>query len=179
MSAHLHHADCGCTGLPLKGLSRRGVLGMAGAAMAAFPALATTGHYESMVVNCIDPRVTTHTWAYMAGEGYKDLYSHFVIGGGPIGIVSPKFAAWQKAFWDNLDITIQLHNIRSVVGLTHRQCGAAAVAYGDRVKTDEAFETANHVAALREFKAEIGKRKPKLAVHMGIMALDGTVEAVT
>lgn len=177
MKQHLHHAGCGC--LSTKSLSRRGVLGLGAATLAAFPALAASGHYESMVVNCIDPRFTTHTWAYMASQGYKDLYSHFVIGGGPIGVVSPKFADWHKAFWDNLDITIQLHNIRSVVGLTHRQCGAAAVAYGDRVKSDMAFETTNHVAALREFKAQIARRKPKLAVHTGIMALDGTVEAVS
>lgn len=177
MTPHLHHSGCDC----ITKLSRRGVLGlgMAGAAMAAFPALAASGTYESMLVNCIDPRFTTHTWAYMASQGYKDLYSHFVVAGGPIGVVSPKFATWQKTFWDNLDITIELHNIRSVVGLTHRECGAGAVAYGDRVKTDKEFETTNHVAALREFKAEIAKRKPRLAVHTGIMALDGMVEAVT
>ena len=175
MKHHLHNAGCACT----PKLSRRGVLGMGAANLAAFPALAAGGSYESMLVNCIDPRFTTHTWAYMASQGYKDLYSHFVIAGGPIGVVSPKFADWRKAFWDNLDITIALHNIRSVVGLTHRECGAAAVAYGDQVKTDKSFESTNHVAALREFKAEIVKRKPKLAVHTGIMALDGTVEAVT
>ena len=152
--------------------------GVAGAAMAAFPALATGGNYEAMLVNCIDPRFTTSSWAYMASQGYKDLYSHFVIGGGPIGIVSPKFAEWQKTFWDNLGISIQLHNIRSVVGITHRDCGAAAVAFGDTIKKDKGLETTDHSAALRQFKAEIRKRHPNFTVHTGIMALDGTVEAV-
>ena len=177
MSQHLHHVDCGCTAR----LSRRGVLrfGVAGAAMAAFPALAAEGTYEAMLVNCIDPRFTTSSWAYMAGQGYKDLYSHFVIAGGPIGIVSPKFADWQKTFWDNLAISLDLHHIKHIVGLTHRDCGAAAVAYGEAVKRDKNLETTNHVAALREFRAVIAKRHPRLIAHTGIMTLGGDVEAVT
>jgi carbonic anhydrase len=177
MSQHLHHADCGCTAR----FSRRGVLrfGVAGAAMAAFPALAAGGNYEAMLVNCIDPRVATPSWAYMAGQGYKDLYSHFVVAGGPIGIVSPKFADWQKTFWDNLEITVQLHNIKHVVGLTHRDCGAAAVAYGDGIRRDKGLENTNHVEALRAFKAAVARKQPRLAVHAGIMALDGSVEAVS
>ena len=160
--------------------SRRGVLGfgITGAMIAAFPALAAGGNYEAMLVNCIDPRVATGSWAYMAGQGYKDLYSHFVVAGGPIGVVSPKFADWQQTFWENLAITIDLHAIKRVVGLTHRDCGAAAVAYGDRVKNDKAHETANHLEALRAFRAAVYKRQPKLAVHTGIMALDGSVEAM-
>jgi carbonic anhydrase len=176
MSQHLDHADCRCTAR----LSRRGVLkfGVAGAAMTAFPALAADGTSEAMLVNCIDPRFTTSSWAYMAGQGYKDLYSHFVIAGGPIGVVSPKFADWQKTFWDNVAISIDLHQIKHIVGLTHRECGAAAVAYGDAVKKDKNFETTNHVAALRAFRASIARRHPKLIVHTGIMALGGDVEAV-
>ena len=57
--------------------------------MAAFPALAAGG-YEAMLVNYIDPRFKTGSWAYMAGHGYND------------------------------DVT-------RVVGLSHRDCGAATV----------------------------------------------------
>jgi carbonic anhydrase len=162
-------------------LSRRGALGLgfAGAVVAAFPALAAGGSYEAMLVNCIDPRFTTSSQAYMAGRDMKDKFSHFVIAGGPIGIVSPKFADWQKAFWDNLAITVQLHEIKRVVGLTHRDCGAAAVAFGDAIKTDRALETKMHTEALQTFRAEVAKRQPKLAIDTGIMALDGKVEVIT
>jgi len=181
MKTHAHHANCGCLSFPSRGISRRGMfgLGMSGAVLAAFPALAAGGSYEAMLFNCIDPRFTTSSWAYMAGRGYKDLYSQFVIAGGPIGVVADAFKDWQKTFWDNLAITVQLHSIKRVVGLTHRDCGAAVVAYGDRIKTDWAFETERHTEALRAFRAEVGKRQPKLAVDTGIMKVDGTVEVVT
>jgi carbonic anhydrase len=185
MIRHFHHGGCGC--LPssspaaASSLSRRGILGLgfAGAVVASFPALAASGSYEAMLVNCIDPRVTTFSFTYMAGRGDKDLYSQFTIAGGPIGVVAPAFADWQKTFWENLAISVQLHNIKRVVGLTHRDCGAAAVAYGDRIKTDWAFETAKHTEALNAFRAAVGQHHPKLAVDTGIMALDGTVEVVT
>jgi len=174
--SHLHHPGCGCAAQ----LSRRGLfgLGFASAITAAFPALAQYAKYEAMLVNCIDPRVATGSFTYMAAHGYKDLYSHFVIAGGPIGAVAPAFADWHKAFWDNLAITVQLHSIKRVVGLTHRDCGAAFVAYGEALRTDKALETAKQSEALRQFRAGIAQRQPKLGVDTGIMALDGTVEVV-
>jgi len=180
MNHNIHHAGCGCMSMGLPRLSRRGAIGLGfgGILAAAFPALAASGSYEAMLVNCIDPRFTTFSQAYMASKGMKDKFSHFVIAGGPIGIVSPKFADWQKAFWDNLAITVQLHEIKRVVGLTHRDCGAAAVAYGDEIKTNKAFETAKNTEALNQFRAEVGQRQPKLQVFTGIMALDGTVEVI-
>jgi hypothetical protein len=177
MSEHVHHPGCGCAA----GMSRRGIfgLGLAGAITAAFPALAQYPNYEAMLVNCIDPRVTTSSFVYMAANGFKDHYSQFTIAGGPIGVVAPTFAAWQKTFWDNLAITVQLHSISRVVALTHRDCGAAFVAYGDALRTDKALETAKQTEALRAFRAEVGQRYPKLAVDTGIMALEGTVQVVT
>lgn len=176
MKQHLHHAGCGC----LPSLSRRGLfgLGLAGAVTAAFPALAAGG-YEAMLFNCIDPRFTTSSLLYMSGRGLRDKYSQFVIAGGPIGAVAPAFADWHKTFWDNLGITVQLHKIKRVIGLTHRDCGAAYVAYGEALRTDKALETAKQSEALRQFRAEVGKRQPALIVETGIMALDGSVQVVT
>ncbi len=177
MKQHVHHAGCGCAAR----MSRRGILGLgfAGAITAAFPALAQYPSYEAMLVNCIDPRFTTNSFVYMAVNGMKDHYSQFSIAGGPIGVVAPTFAAWQKTFWDNLDITVQLHRISRVVALTHRDCGAAFVAYGDALRTDKTLETAKQSEALRAFKAAVGQRQPKLVVDAGIMALDGSVQVVT
>lgn len=172
-----HAAGCGC----LAALSRRRVFGMTTGMVlaAATPALAIDKGYEAMLLKCIDPRFTTNTWAYMAGRGWQNLYSQFNIAGGPIGVVAPKFADWQKTFWDNLDISVQLHEVKRVLGITHRDCGAAAVAYGDRLKTDRAFETAMHTEALRTFRSEVRKRQPHLVVELGIMELSGAVGVVT
>src|SRR5260370_37274212 len=76
-----HDASCGCTAR----LSRRGLLGLGlvNAVTVAFPGLAAGGHYEAMLVNCIDPRFTTSSWAYMAGHPHEELFRPFTIAGGP------------------------------------------------------------------------------------------------
>lgn len=182
MTQHIHHAGCGC----LAAMSRRRLFGMgtaAGALALTAPRLAFAQKpsvtYEAMLMNCIDPRFTTFTWAYMASSGWQNLYSQFTIAGGPVAAVAPVFEAWRKAWWDNLDISIQLHQVKRMVGLCHRDCGAAAVAYGAQIKTDPVFETAKLSEALRTFRSEVEKRHSGLEVSLGIMALNGAVEAVT
>ncbi len=174
-----HGPGCGC--IPRGGvLARRGLLGLAAAAalLPAGRAVAASGRYEAMLLNCIDPRFTTASARHMAAGGLMDRYSHFVIAGGPIGAAHPRFAAWHGAFWDNLDITTQLHAIHRVVALTHRDCGAAKLAYGEAGVATRAAESASHAETLRAFAAEVARRKPALAVAAGIMDLDGSVERV-
>jgi hypothetical protein len=178
MIVHKHGRDCGCLAL----LSRRRTLGLgislASAAAGTVPARAVDKGYEAMLLKCIDPRFTTNTWAYMSSRGWQNLYSQFNIAGGPIGVVAPVFSDWQKTYWDNLKITYDLHEVKRVVAITHRDCGAAAVAYGDRIKTDHAFETKMHHEALHAFRAELAKRYPDLKAELGIMDLNGAVEVV-
>lgn len=177
-----HNFSCGC-GVGTAKFARRGFLALAGATVGAGligqQAHAASGNYEAMLVNCVDPRVATGSSAYMAANGMKDLYSHFVVAGGPIGAIDPRFASWHAAFWDNLDITIQLHKIKRVVALTHRDCGAAKLAFGDAAVATREAETASHGASLRAFTAEVRRRKPDLTVVAGIMDLNGSVQIIT
>lgn len=179
MKNHVHHRDCGC----LRNLGRRHLFGLGAgvvAAAAALPALAVEDKgYEAMLMKCIDPRFTTNTWAYMATRGWQNAYSQFNIAGGPIAAVAPAFESWRKTWWDNLDISVKLHNVKRVVGITHRDCGAAAVAYGDRIKTDRAYETEMNVMALRAFRTEVKQRQPQVLVELAIMDTNGAVEPVS
>ncbi|GGC34491.1 hypothetical protein GCM10011504_11080 [Siccirubricoccus deserti] len=163
----------GCAALP-----RRSLLGLGAGLMLATGARAADGDYEAMLVNCIDPRFTSASLAWMGAQQMRDRYSQFVVAGGPIGAVHPRFTAWHATFWDNLNITVQLHNIKRVVGLTHRDCGAARLAFGAAGVATPAAETASHAEALAAFRAEVGRRKPGLGVVTGIMALDGSVALI-
>jgi hypothetical protein len=163
--------------------SRRAIFGGLGLGVAAL-ATAPQAHaqldvgYEAMLMKCIDPRFTTNSWNYMTGRGWQNNYSEFAFAGGPVGVVAPVFAGWHETFWENLAISVDLHWVQRVVGMTHRDCGAAAAAYGDRIKTDRAFETEMLSAALREFRTQVQQREPELAVELGIMDLDGTVQYI-
>jgi carbonic anhydrase len=108
----------------------------------------------------------------------EDNYSHFVMAGGPIGAVHPKFEAWHKTYWDNLDITVSLHKIKRVVGLTHRDCGAAKLAFGEAAVSKRESETEAHAEALATFREAVKKRHPKLSVITGVMDVSGKVDLI-
>ena len=137
-------------------------------------ALAADGDYEAMILGCIDPRMQTPVRDFAVARGLIGQYSQFVIAGAAIGAVAPKFADWHKAFWDNLAITIQLHNIKSLIAIDHRDCGAAKAAYGEDCCAAPEKENATHKAVLAEFRKEVAVRQPKLKVETLLMALDGS-----
>lgn len=167
-----------CSGLSAP-LGRRGLL-RAGAAAALFAlaprfALAAEGNYEAMILACIDPRTQGLVHAYGAKQGLTGKYSQFVVAGAAIGVVAPKFADWHKTFWDNLAATVELHRIKKVIAIDHRDCGAAKIAYGDASIATPDKENETHRAAMAEFRKQVGQRQPKLAVETGLMALDGSM----
>jgi carbonic anhydrase len=128
------------------------------------------------VLGCIDPRLQEPVHNYTAGRGLTGKYSQFVIAGAAIGVVAEPFKDWHKAFWDNLATSIELHKIKSVIAIDHRDCGAAEIAYGrDRVVPEER-ETETHRAALAEFRKQVGQRHPGLGVETGLMAINGTIQ---
>jgi carbonic anhydrase len=177
-------SSCACCGDALhRRFDRRRFLQISagGLALAALPQFvwAAEGNYEAMVLSCIDPRFPEPTLNYMKGRNMLGKYSQFVIAGAAIGVVAPAFKDWQKAFWDNLAASIQLHHISKVIAVNHRDCGAAKIAYGEPKVANREIETETHKAALSEFRKQVAERQPKLVVETGLMALDGTVEMFT
>lgn len=170
-----------CTDMLSQPSSRRDFLRTAaGAGMAAFLApqlsFAASSGYEAMVLSCIDPRFQKLVFDREAKEGRTNKYSAFTIAGASIGVVAPAFKAWQVAFWENLGASVQLHNIKQVIVINHRDCGAAKIAYGAAAVATPAAETETHKNALLTFKKELAVRQPKLGSQLGLMALDGKVE---
>jgi carbonic anhydrase len=154
---------------------------MAGAAIAAPAQIALTAgsEYEAMILACIDPRIQDPVHAYARKSGLTGKYSQFVIAGAAIGAVAAKFADWHKAFWDNLAVTIELHRIKRVIAIDHRDCGAAKIAYGDASVATPEKETETHRAVSAEFRKQVQQRQPQLGVETGLMALDGSMMMLT
>ena len=178
-----HNATCACCADLLgSGLTRRNVLRGVGAAglMLAAPRFvqAATGNYDAMVLACIDPRLQEPVHAYTAGRGLTGKFSAFVIAGAAIGVVAEPFRDWQKAFWDNLATTVQLHNIKKVIAIDHRDCGAARIAYGDAKIATKDIETETHRGVFAEFRKQVTAHQPALGVETGLMAIDGTIEMI-
>ena len=173
--------NCLCCGELVRGrFDRRHFLKAAGIAglTAALPfkVWAAEGDYEAMLLSCIDPRMVTPVYNYMDKRGLSGKYSQFVIAGAAIAVVAPKFAAWRVAFWDNIATSVELHHLKGVIAIAHRDCGAARIAYGEDSIANPQIETKTHREVLAEFRAAVAQHHPQLTVETGLMALDGSIE---
>ena len=172
-----------CSPPPAAHVGRRLFMGFAGAlgASALLPglALSATGKYDALLLTCIDPRFPANTLNYMRGRHLEGKYSQVSLAGASIAVVAQPFKDWRPAFWDNLAASIQLHSVPKVIALNHRECGAAAIAYGKEAVAGREMETRTHRDAFGNFRSQIAARHPSLIVETGLMALDGTVETFT
>ena len=140
---------------------------------------AQTPAYEAMLLSCIDPRVVDPVRNYMNARGLEGKYSQFTIAGAAVAVEANAFAAWRQTFWDNLAISVELHKIKRVFAIDHRDCGATRIAYGLQSVANAAAETDTHKRVLAAFRQDVQRRHAGVRVETGLMALDGSIEIFT
>jgi carbonic anhydrase len=133
---------------------------------------------EVLLLSCMDFRLVDETARYMAGRGLRDKYDHVILAGASLGALTDKYPAWNKTFWEHLDIAIQLHKIKKVIVLDHRDCGAYKVVLSEDFAKDPAKETEIHATKLRELRKLVSEKYPKLEMELLLMDLKGKVQKI-
>ena len=116
--------------------------------------------YQAMVLSCMDPRFQPIVFNYLKKKKLTGKYSAFTIAGSAIGVTANKFKKWHKAFWDNFETSVKLHNIKKLIVINHRDCGAARIIIGKK-EFSKINETRVHKHSFQEIK-KIFKKKAYL-----------------
>jgi carbonic anhydrase len=132
-------------------------------------------NYKAMVLSCIDPRFQPIVYNYLKKKKLAGKYSTFTIAGSAIGVTANKFKRWHKAFWDNFDTSIKLHNIKKLIVINHRDCGAAKIINGKK-EFSRINETKVHKDSFLKIKKIFKKKYPKLSIELKIISLNSKVE---
>ena len=132
-------------------------------------------NYKAMVLSCIDPRFQPIVYNYLKKKKLSGKYSAFTIAGSAIGVTTKKFKKWHKAFWDNLDTSIKLHNIKRLIVINHRDCGVAKIINGKK-EFSMINETKVHKNSFQKIKKMFKKKYPKLTIELIIVSLNRKVE---
>ncbi|MCC6176913.1 MAG: twin-arginine translocation signal domain-containing protein [Chloroflexi bacterium] len=172
--------------------SRRRFIELAGAAGAAAfvstglnlvvsraPSLfAAGGNVEALVLNCFDFRLVNEVGFLLGEHGLTNRYDQVVLAGATLGIGTDRYPAWAQTFWEHLQLAIELHGIKRVIAIDHRDCGAYRVTYNkDFVKSPDE-ETAIHTKVMTEFRDQVKRKQPSLEVELLLMHLDGHVQPI-
>ena len=131
--------------------------------------------YKAMVLSCIDPRFQSIVYNYLKKKKLNGKYSSFIIAGSAIGVTAPKFRKWHKTFWDNLETSIQLHKIKKLIVINHRDCGAAKIINGKKT-FDYLRETKIHKSSFNKIKKRFRNKYPKLKIETILISLNKSVE---
>ena len=122
-----------------------------------------------MVLSCMDPRFQPIVYNYLKKKRLNGKYSAFTIAGSAIGVTANKFKKWQKSFWDNFDTSIKLHNIKKLIVINHRDCGAAKIVNGKK-KFNSVVENRIHKESFKKIKKVINKKFPNLKIGFKILS---------
>ena len=128
-----------------------------------------------MILSCIDPRFQPIVYNYLKKKKLTGKYSSFTIAGSAIGVTANKFKKWHKTFWENFDTSVKLHNIKRLIVINHRDCGAAKIINGKK-EFSKVNETKVHKNSLQKIKKIFKKKYPKLSIELKIISLNSKVE---
>ena len=128
-----------------------------------------------MVLSCIDPRFQSIIYNYLKKKKLNGKYSSFTIAGAAVGVTAKKFQKWHKTFWDNIDTSIKLHQIKKLIVINHRDCGAAKIINGKKEFSTE-NETKIHKNSLKKIKKIFKKKYPKLKIELKLISLNKKIE---
>ena len=128
-----------------------------------------------MVLSCMDPRFQPIVFSFLKKKKLSGKYSSFTIAGSAIGVTANKFKRWHKAFWDNLETSIKLHQIKKLIVINHRDCGAAKIINGNKL-FDKSNETKIHKDSFKKIKLKFKKKYPKLKIELKLISLNKKIE---
>ena len=131
--------------------------------------------YQAMVLSCMDPRFQPIVFNYLKKKKLCGKYSAFTIAGSAIGVTATKFKKWHKTFWDNFETSVKLHNIKKLIVINHRDCGAAKIVNGNKM-FDKSNETKIHKASFIKIKKKFKKKYPKLKIELKLISLNKKIE---
>ena len=136
-------------------------------------------HTEALVLNCMDYRLITPVADYLDGRGLQGKYDQIVLAGGAIGVMADETSAWAETFWQHVKLARDLHGIRKIIVIDHRDCGACKAFVGKECADEREGETLIHMIWMEALADEIRTREPDLEVELLLMDLDGSVEVMS
>ena len=131
--------------------------------------------YQAMVLSCMDPRFQPIVFNYLKKKKLSGKYSSFTIAGSAIGVTTNKFKKWHKTFWDNFETSVKLHNIKKLIVINHRDCGAAKIINGKK-QFSSINETKVHKNSFQKIKKIFKKKYPKLKIELKLISLNKKIQ---
>ncbi|MBE9191271.1 carbonic anhydrase [Gloeocapsopsis crepidinum LEGE 06123] len=149
----------------------------------AFPLLlkipATANHQaKALVLSCIDFRFLETERYFLSLQHLSNQYDWTALAGASLALSGFPHTAEAEAFWDQLELSHNLHHITKVIVLDHQDCGAYARKIDLELSNDREREQQVHADYLNRAYWEIRKRYPDINIELYFVTLNAEVQSV-
>lgn len=142
------------------------------------PARAEQHKAKALVLSCIDFRFLEFERYFLSLQHLGNQYDWTALAGASLALTGFPHKAEAEAFWDQLALSRQFHQIEKVIILDHQDCGAYASKIDSELSLDREREQQVHADYLTRAYWEIQKRYAELTVELYFVTLDSEVRPV-
>lgn len=133
---------------------------------------------KALVLSCIDFRFVNFEHDFLRDKNLDNQYDWLALAGASLALSGFPSPAETKTFWEQLDLSYNLHKIKKVIILDHQDCGAYASKIDFQLSQDSQREEEVHQQYLNRSYWSIKERYPHLQVELYFVKLDGQVKAI-
>ena len=132
---------------------------------------------STLLISCVDFRLRHETERLMRTKLHlQDDYDEVAMPGASLALTQTGHPHWKQTLEDIVGLVEKLHNIKRIILLDHRDCGAYKLIKGGDYSKSKDAETESHKETLLKAKQVLEKKFPNLKVYTMLMGLDGVVE---
>lgn len=134
---------------------------------------------KALVLSCIDYRFISIEQNFLKQQNLAGKYDWLSLAGASLALSDFPSTADTQTFWEQLELSVQLHNIEKVIILDHQDCGAYATKIDPLLSQNPLREKQIHRQYLLQASQAITKVYPSMQVELYWAKLNGNVEKIS
>jgi hypothetical protein len=134
---------------------------------------------KALVLSCIDFRFVTKEQNFLKTLNLEGKYDWLSLAGASLALNNFPSIADTQTFWEQLQLSIHLHQIEEVIILDHQDCGAYATKIDRQLSQNSLQEKEIHRLYLTQAAQAIKQKYPFLQVQLYFAHLNGDIEKIS
>lgn len=134
---------------------------------------------KALVLSCIDSRVLEAQRYYLSLNNLGNQYDLTALAGASLALSGIPHQADAEAFWDQLELSYRLHNIKKVMIFDHQDCSAYTDKIDPKLSEDVEAEIKVHKEYLSRAYWQIRDRYPDLNIELYFVTVNAEVKPIS
>lgn len=154
-------------------------LPIAASILFADPARAEKKVPKALVLSCIDYRILEAERYFLSLQNLGGQYDFTALAGASLALSGMPHQYDAEAFWDQLDISYRLHQIKKVLILDHQDCAVYKYKIDPSLTDNPELELTTHTEYLSRAYWAIRDRYPDLNIELYFVNLNTEVKQIS